>query len=274
MNKIIFANTEAGFPADEQFMRVVDEHRETIVQLCFALFGERNVILSGLEVSYTTKKENGITVHTTVVNEGVVWFNRDIRYVDRTELKGKVNIESIFLVPMVKTIKGTYHNGETHYTYSNNQVDIHTTPIPHFSTKLSDFVMFDTSFGALKSRSIEHWVKNYGNIKYSIKASEYMGLVNINGKIRLSEMTPFGSTVILTEPSKKYSFTGYDDTVLDFPCHASYFSEKYNKSFDKIAMFRVFSNGNTALTIPPEKALPDDTNLVITAYINASYIAL
>ena len=101
-----------------------------------------------------------------------------------------------------------------------------------------------------------------------------MGLVNINGKIRLSEMTPFGSTVILTEPSKKYSFTGYDDTVLDFPCHASYFSEKYNKSFDKIAMFRVFSNGNTALTIPPEKALPDDTNLVITAYINASYIAL
>lgn len=281
MNKIIFDNTAAGFPADEQFMRVVDEHREAIVQLCFALFGDRKVILSGLEVTHTSKEENGVTTHTTVINEGAVWFNRDVRYVNRTELEGKVDIESIFLTSVTNSIAGIYHNGETHDTYSNKTVDIRVSskrlrglaPTHDSSVELSSFVRFDTFLGALKPRSTEHWVKDTGDIKYSLKAVEYMGIVNINGTISLPKQTALNSSVVLTGPSEDHSFTGYEERVLSFPCLVSYPNRGHNEFLEMRAIFKVIDNGATGLTLISEKdALPDSTNPIVTVYVNASYI--
>ena len=112
MRKIMLNNMAAGFPADETFVRTVDEHREFLQQLCRGLFGSNDVILSGVE----QQVEDGVTVLT----EGYVWLNGDLMYIERTKFEYLAPAEHIWLGAGGQTLMGVYYNGEEKACYDYN----------------------------------------------------------------------------------------------------------------------------------------------------------
>jgi hypothetical protein len=112
MRKIMLNNMAAGFPADETFVRTVDEHRECLQQVCRGLFGSNDVILSGVE----QQVEGGVTVLT----EGYVWLNGDLRHIGRTKFEHLVLKEHIWLGVTGETLMGVYYNGEEKACYDDD----------------------------------------------------------------------------------------------------------------------------------------------------------
>lgn len=112
MRKIMLNNMAAGFPADETFVRTVDEHRECLQQLCRGLFGSNAVILSGVE----REVEDGVAVLT----EGYVWLYGDLRYIERTKFEYLASPEHIWLGAGEQTLMGVYYNGEEKACYDYN----------------------------------------------------------------------------------------------------------------------------------------------------------
>lgn len=99
----------AGFPADETFVRTVDEHRECLQQLCRGLFGSNDVILSGVE----REVKDGVAILT----EGYVWFDGDLMYIERTKFEYLAPAEHIWLGRRKQTLMGVYYNGEEKACY-------------------------------------------------------------------------------------------------------------------------------------------------------------
>ena len=99
MRKIMLNNMAAGFPADETFVRTVDEHRECLQQLCRGLFGSNAVILSGVERE---------------VKDG------DLMYIERTKFEYLAPAEHIWLGKGKQTLMGVYYNGEEKACYDYN----------------------------------------------------------------------------------------------------------------------------------------------------------
>lgn len=113
MRKILLGNMAAGFPADETFVRTVDEHRECLQQVCRGLFGSNAVILSGLEVWHA-----GGTEPTTTLGAGYAWIDGDIVFFERrvevgTYTKDKIHLHGVSEISET----GTYHNGNVLPTY-------------------------------------------------------------------------------------------------------------------------------------------------------------
>jgi len=112
MRKIMLNNMAAGFPADETFVRTVDEHRECLQQLCRGLFGSKAVILSGVE----REVKDGVAILT----EGYVWFDGDLMYIERTKFEYLAPAEHIWLGKGKQTLMGVYYNGEEKACYDYN----------------------------------------------------------------------------------------------------------------------------------------------------------
>lgn len=122
MRKILLDHVSAGFPADENLLKTIDEQREAIVSLCQTLFGEQPVILSGvyLDRGY---KENG--VQKTVVSPGWVWMRGDIRRVERTVLAYNAPDNEVWFTGFGgKIIDGVYHDGQTRSCYKAEGVTL------------------------------------------------------------------------------------------------------------------------------------------------------
>lgn len=115
MRKIMLDNMAAGFPADETFVRTVDEHRECLQQLCRGLFGSNAVILSGLEVTHA-----GGTEPTTTLGAGYAWIDGDIVFFERRVEVGTYQDDKIHLHGKAEEGEtGTYHSGAVLPTYSH-----------------------------------------------------------------------------------------------------------------------------------------------------------
>ncbi len=108
MKRIIFDNVGKGFPADENFMRLVDETQSAMRMLCSVLFGEERVILAGLEVERSTGHGNPIVA----LSEGYAWIYNDIYYVERQQFDGDVLPDHILIGTRQQEIESIYHNGE------------------------------------------------------------------------------------------------------------------------------------------------------------------
>jgi hypothetical protein len=113
MRKIMLNNMAAGFPADETFVRTVDEHRECLQQVCRGLFGSNAVILSGLEVTHA-----GGTEPTTTLSAGYAWIDGDIVFFEGRVEAGTYQKDKIHLHGMSEEEEtGTYHSGAVLPTY-------------------------------------------------------------------------------------------------------------------------------------------------------------
>lgn len=113
MRKILLDNMAAGFPADETFVRTVDEHRECLQQVCRGLFGSNAVILSGLEVWHV-----GGTEPTTTLGAGYAWIDGDIVFFERRVEAGTYQKDKIHLHGKSEEEEtGTYHSGAVLPTY-------------------------------------------------------------------------------------------------------------------------------------------------------------
>lgn len=120
MQQIILNNLQSGFPADENFARMVAEHGNLIKELCSSLYGEDTVILSGLNV--TTQGGGGAIF--TIINSGYVWMRGDLVRVDRKVIAGDVPATKIWIGIKPHTVSGTYHSGEYLPTYTNTNGQI------------------------------------------------------------------------------------------------------------------------------------------------------
>lgn len=109
MRRILLGNMAAGFPADETFVRTVDEYRECLRLLCRGLFGDRTVILSGVE----REVKDGVAILT----EGYVWFGDDLMYIERTKFEYLAPAEHIWLGRRSQILTGVYYNGEEKACY-------------------------------------------------------------------------------------------------------------------------------------------------------------
>lgn len=117
MRKIILDNLASGFPADENFAKMVAEQSDMIKQLCMSLFGDETVILSGLEV---ITRGSGSSA-TTTIEEGYVWLFSELVKVDREVLNGIVPLSNIWLGLGGEAINGTYHTGVVMPTYKTDK---------------------------------------------------------------------------------------------------------------------------------------------------------
>lgn len=178
MREIIFDNAAKGFPADEQFMRVVDENREALVSLCKGLFGDQATILSGLEIDRT-----GGTNPTTKIKSGYIWAFGMLLYAEERTFDGDIPENWIWVGYKIKSIMATYSNGEELPAYSVTSAHIvvneNLGPAEAFFKKYQDIKRLDNWFTNWKV------VHRTTEANASISVTQTLGNINLRGVAKM-----------------------------------------------------------------------------------------
>lgn len=266
MDRIIFDNIAAGFPADDNFMRLVDGYRETITQLCKSVFGEEPVILSGLEIE---KSGSGSEV-TTTVSSGWIWLDNNILKSEKKVFLGDINVDNIVISSFQRITEGIYHNGESHPTYIANvsELKILNNYTPYFPGLFYYFNKI-RRFGQAKSI----------DIKTELSLNSIKLLANRQGStINISGTAPFR----LHSNSPKWFYIGNihelefisDNKQMLFPC-VIVFNDNHWPKTDNIIVSSVLkksARGELHLLVESSKiSIEENEYIDAVAHINITY---
>ena len=262
MDRIIFDNIAAGFPADDNFMRLVDGYRETITQLCKSVFGEEPVILSGLEIE---KSGSGSEV-TTTVSSGWIWLNNNILKSEKKVFLGDINVDNIVISSFQRITEGIYHNGESHPTYIANvfALKILNEHTPYFP----GWVNLNKIRRCGQAKSID--IINMPIATGDLYASIQRGVVNISGVATFISHRTTDKKVVLGSIANTGIPTGGKNML--FPCVTTINPVKDKKEM-VIAVLEKSSEGELSLFRQAEH-LPTGKNelgVLVTAHINITY---
>lgn len=116
MDKIIFNNVVRGFPADENFMRMVDYNRLALLDVCKGIFGSKRAVVSGAEVSM---RAAGGRAQVTI-SSGILWTGDDLVKVKKSMVL-TTQPEAVYINIKKNIEKNTFHDGVQYDAYERNE---------------------------------------------------------------------------------------------------------------------------------------------------------
>ena len=183
MDRIIFNHVLRGFPADEKFMRIVDQNATSITNVCIALFGKTPTIVCGLNVTKMYKQ--GVT--NVNVDDGFLWTGDDLIPVEGNVFSGIDPDIDLYISTTSTTEQCTFFDGNQYDAYYSNKgtvVNAQLNPSTKYPFRLSTIVRANICQSIVSDIDVSDILNQIGQVKGTLKQTVYSdGRVNIRGLI-------------------------------------------------------------------------------------------
>ncbi len=268
MREIIFDNAAKGFPADENFLVVVDEQREALVSLCKGLFGDQATILSGLEIDRT-----GGTNPTTKIKSGYIWAFGMLLYAEEQIFDRNVPDDHIWIGYREESITATYYNGEELPAYGVTSAYIVAKENPGLAGALFK--------NYRNTKRLDNWFANWKvvyrttEVNASISVTQTLGNINLRGVAEIPFRTSLDRWVSLGNIFQHQNISLPDGTrdlaaacVVERPL---LHDETENNFTDYIGTVKINRQGD--LSIRLSRAFTSQSSIIgnVTAHINLTF---
>lgn len=276
MDRINFDNVQRGFPANENFMRMVDKNRLALLEVCRGVFGIRPTILKGVETAIVPGKYGTKQVS---VSSGVVWTGSDLVYIKESTTDTQDPDGTLTVIITNNDEKGKFHDGNEYNAYIRNEGIVMATEMPPAEMLLRNYTRSNITQSVSTQIDIKQIAGDY-SVRGVLRQNAFLdGRVNICGMVavlakeQIPDLNTLGVKVArLSHPNKDIKSYSVGARIGNVYPVAVTFETGMLSPDERIYSFthfaKITNEGDLYIFVPYEKFGAPNQGIYLNAYIS------